>query len=290
MFHFSSPKVGASVERLFRAGTPPTGGTHAKTKFDWAGEAAQLSSDEFQLAYPVAVYLGETADLVQFMKTYEQPDKASGRPGLSSVKALLPPTIADEIESLAAEVQKAQAAYLMAVDAKSTDTLDRARFVLGEISKVLEFYLDDGVDDENDVRLARVAAAHKDDSSADALALALENFADLATPHRKAIDGLGDFDAALLDEARTLAKDLRAIVEPTAATATSKVALAHRNRLLQLLDARIRRVRSAARFVFRHHPEIARRASSAYEARRRVEARRAALKKKAEDPTPTPDA
>ena len=49
--------------------------------------------------------------------------------------------------------------------------------------------------------------------------------------------------------------------------------LALRNRLITLLLDRMRRVRAAARYVFRNHPEIARRATSTYERRRRARSR-----------------
>ena len=84
--------------------------------------------------------------------------------------------------------------------------------------------------------------------------------------------GLGGFDDGLIDEAFALAKTLRTLpaISP-AASASARDALLRRNRLLQLLDQYVGRVRSAARFVFRHHPEIVRQATSAYARRLRVQ-------------------
>jgi hypothetical protein len=47
-----------------------------------------------------------------------------------------------------------------------------------------------------------------------------------------------------------------------------------RNRLVTLLDQRVSKVRRAARYVFRDHPEVVRQVTSAYERKRRVETKR----------------
>ncbi|WP_437722481.1 hypothetical protein [Sorangium sp. So ce861] len=61
-------------------------------------------------------------------------------------------------------------------------------------------------------------------------------------------------------------------------------ALLLRNKVIGLLNARISTVRAAARFVFRDRPDIVRESTSAYERRRRAEAKRRA--KKADAPLP----
>jgi hypothetical protein len=47
-----------------------------------------------------------------------------------------------------------------------------------------------------------------------------------------------------------------------------------RNRLVTLLEHRVSKVRRAARYVFRDHPEVVRQVTSSYERKRRVEAKR----------------
>jgi hypothetical protein len=94
------------------------------------------------------------------------------------------------------------------------------------------------------------------------------------------MDGLGGFDAAHIDEARTVAAELRA--RPSAAATgsdASRAALALRNKLVVLLMGRMSAVRAAARFVFRGQPEIVREVTSDYERRRRAAGRRAKEKK-----------
>jgi hypothetical protein len=256
------------------------------TKYTWTTEAAALPTDDFQLPAPLHVLLGEATDAARFFERYYKADRKAGRPGLAS--AGLPADLDAQIESLIAEVSKANAAWLLTVDPKSDRSLlERARAFVDEIGAVLEFHLDDGIEDANDSRLANVTAAHKDDPfTADALALALEDYSNLAHGFRDQIDGLGDFDASVIDEAKKLAKQLRALPPADlAASAGSRLAIGQRNRLLQLLWSRVRRVRAAARFVFRKHPEIAREASSVYERRKRLEAKRAA-KRREQDVAP----
>ena len=90
------------------------------------------------------------------------------------------------------------------------------------------------------------------------------------------IDGLGGFDAALIDEANTIATKLRErpavpVMEPEKVRAARVL----RNRVVTLLRDKMILVRSAAKFVFRKSPEIARESTSVYERRRRAAARRA---------------
>lgn len=225
--------------------------------------------------------------MAQYFRDHYKADKKTGRCGLAD--GGLEASIADEIDVLIAETSAASQAYRLTVDPKADTTkLERAHVLINEIGAVLDFYLDDGVADEDDTRLANVVAAHKDaPETADALALALEEYAALAEMHAKDIDGLGGFDAKLIAEAKKLATELRAA--PSAAPSpASATALARRNRLLQLLDGRVRSVRAAARFVFRAQPELARGASSAYERKRRIVQKAAATRKKNSQPQPTP--
>ncbi|HEY5959423.1 MAG TPA: hypothetical protein VIV60_22850, partial [Polyangiaceae bacterium] len=88
--------------------------------------------------------------------------------------------------------------------------------------------------------------------------------------------GLGGFQVSLVDEAELLAKQLRERPTTPAPAENTRRALDTRNRIATLLLDRMTLVRSAARFVFRNHPEIARQSSSAFLRKRRAAARRAA--------------
>ena len=251
-------------------------------KINWAKQAEAFDGEGYRKSAPFHVILGEAMDIAHFVSRYWSPaidakSKTTTRPGLGSAGKGLHASFGDDIAALVDEVAKAQSAYLSTVDAARgttiSDVTPRARFVLAEIAATLEYLFDDGVEDEKDLKLANVKNAHKDDpETADALAVALDDYATVANPYRGEMIGLGGFDDGLIDEAFALAKTLRTLpaVSP-AASASARDALLRRNRLLQLLDQYVGRVRSAARFVFRHHPEIVRQATSAYARRLRVQ-------------------
>ncbi len=189
--------------------------------------------------------------------------------------------------SLQRATQEAQTRYLVTVDKRVESPKARAEIVLGEIQAVLAWYFDDGVQDEKDDMLARLDAAHADDPATnDALASALDDYAHLADRYRQELDGLGGFEAALIDEAGELAAALRERpAQPEVSSSKTRDALALRNKLAGYLLAQMGLVRAAARFVFRNQPEIVREATSAYERRKRATTRRSK-----EAPAPAPKA
>ncbi|MEM9459537.1 MAG: hypothetical protein AAGF11_35495 [Myxococcota bacterium] len=179
-------------------------------------QARALPADEVQLRLPLHVLLGEATDVARFFERYYQPQRAPGtevllRPGLSSVgEARLPPDTAEQILALVGEVQVAQADYQLAAEApQERESIERGRFVLSELTAALEFLFDDGVEDERDAQLARVQQANDDTGSIDALASALDDYAALADHYRGELDGFGDFDVGMIDEAKQLAGALR---------------------------------------------------------------------------------
>jgi len=129
-----------------------------------------------------------------------------------------------------------------------------------------------------------VREAHaQDGESREDLASALDDHAAVARSYADEMHGVGGFDRAMIAEASNLAATLRTRPDArreTASDARQKIDL--RNRYAALLFDRVAAVRSVARFVFRHHPTIAREATSAWERNRRAASRR---KKKNETPT-----
>ncbi|WP_437276837.1 hypothetical protein WME90_37130 [Sorangium sp. So ce375] len=269
----------------------------AKTDLDlWMNEALDApGNDELSLSVPLHVLFGEAVDIARFHKAYWKPEVKDGkvvRRGLEMAASknkkgnALTAKTGEEILSLQRAAVEAGTRYLLAVDPKKASPFERGQLVLDEITATLEWLFDDGVVDENDARLAKLGQAHAGDpSTADALALALDDYAALAAPQREAMDGLGGFDVAMLDEATELAAALRAHPAQSAALGEkAREALVLRNKVIGLLNARISTVRAAARFVFRDRPEIVREATSTYERRRRAEAKRRA--KKVDAPAP----
>lgn len=284
----AAPKKSAKAPRKTPA-PPEAKGSAAKEPDALAREAA-AAPKEPRWRVPWWVLLQEAATAAAFVDARWASTKAEGAalPGIEAVAAQLPRSVADEIRALAARAQAAHHAYLLhARPPKGEDARPRAEEVLGEITAALEFLFDDGVDDARDAQLAAVADSLGDAGESNAaLAAALEGYGALGREHRTALAALGTFNAAMIDEVPALAAALRA---PTSGGATDRspeavAALTERNRYANLLCARVGRVRAAAMFVFRKHPEVAREATSAYQRRQRASARRA---KQARDEEPT---
>lgn len=248
----------------------------------WKSEAEKLPSDDLKIPVPIHVLFGEAVDVAKF---YEKRFAGTAdQPGLDTVadknRGLTKDT-AQDLLSLREAAHEANTAYLRAVSPGAAAPMERATFVLNEITATLEWLFDDGVEDERDAQLANVKKAHEGTpDSHDAWAAELDDYAALASQYRKEMNGLGGFDAALVDEAKTLAAQLRdRPAVPAALPENVARAKALRSRLATLLWHRMSAVRGAARFVFRNQPEIIREVTSAYERRRRAAARRAGAKK-----------
>lgn len=254
----------------------------------WMPEAMKLPSDDLKIPSPLHVLRAEAVDVAKFhQKYYATVDAAGGqpgRPGLDTVndeRRGLHKKTAEDLLSLREAAEEANTRYILAASPTIAAPMDRARFLVGELSSVLEFLFDDGVENERDAQLDLVESSHAETpNSADAYAAALDDYANLANAYRKEVDGLGGFDVTLIDEAKAVAAQLRdRPAMPAQKTEEAAKAQALRNRLASLLAIRMGFVRGAARFVFRNHPDIVREATSAYERRKRAASRRKAMKK-----------
>jgi len=253
----------------------------------WRAEAGLVEKPVESVDVPVSVLFGEAVDLVGFTRRYWSPRTDGGgrviRPGLSQVnteeKTRLSPMISEELDELQQAGSRAHTLYLMAAGGPAEDLMKQATELLSDITATLEFLFDDGVETEEDYQLARLRTANGEPTTQDAMALALEQYADLAEENRSELDALETFDVGGIDRARELAAELRERSAPQAAVESAEQAMQLRNQLWTLLQQRMSRVRSVARYVFRMYPEIAREATSAYRRRQRAELRR---RKKAE--------
>jgi hypothetical protein len=250
-----------------------------------------VDAEEARATAPLHVLLGEAVDVASMMTHYWEPRVDKGRriPGFAGVTSnqTVTPELATEIKELQLAVATAHSEYLVLVQSAADTPLDRADFVMSEIRSTLEFLFDDGKHDEADVQLENLRAAFADSASQDAMALALEGYSELAGRHRDALAKIDGFEITLIEEARQLAEALRqqsaaALIRTT--PDAQRQALSLRNRLLMLLLERVKRVRRTAAYVFRNHPEIVRKFTSAYERRRRT------AQKKASVETPETDA
>jgi len=239
-----------------------------------------VGESRFKLSLPLHIFLREVVELAKFYRAYHANVKDDAgkvtRYGLESAR--LPIGLADTLLALQKEAQGLHTDWILVVDPNfNVQVRTRSEFVLGEIMAVVDFYLDDGVQDDNDQRLAALVTDHAGrGASHAALALALEDFTALALPMRAELDGLIGFDAALLDEAPGLAEKLRALPVVLRPPPEAEAARLRRDAKLAELYEVVRRVRKAARAVFRDQPEIARQATSAWERMGRAERARAA--------------
>lgn len=266
----------------------------------WSETVRDMRVEDIVLpSIPFHVLLGEAVDVAKFhekrWKTQVDDKNNVVLLGLDSVAKKskrnkgserdISAKTGDEIFSLHRAAHEAHSYHLLATKPVSdVDPMDRGRFLVGEMARTIEWYLDDGVEDEHDVKLARVKAAHANDpETADALALALNDYAALAQEYRDDIDGAGGFSASYIDEAMDLAIVLR---EKPERSVELNDPLVLRNKLITLLMQKMNAVRAAARFVYRDRPEIVREATSTYERRRRSVSRQA--KKKGEPAVPPP--
>ncbi len=194
--------------------------------------------------------------------------------GAPAARATVDAATGDEIRSLVEAIQQAHASYLLWTEPSPKGArAERGRFVLRELASVLEWHFDDGSDDEAPWVAGRTGEGDEPESLA-ALAADLEDHARLAEPHRRALDGVGGFDARMIDEALEIAASLRARARAETLRPEALAAAALRDRLVALLVRRVSLVRAAARFVFRDDPGVARLASSVAPRRERVVAPR----------------
>jgi hypothetical protein len=247
-------------------------------------EANKVDPRDFILTTPLHVLLGEAVDVARFCEHNWEPvfvpkTETLLRPGLKSAgKKQIERLISEEILVLQQLVQEAHTAYLLAVKPSADASVTRAQFVVDELASALEWLFDDGVTDERDAQLATIVEAHRDDpDSEDALAGELADYLGLAMLVKDDLAELAAFDIALLGEARSLVAVLRdrSALRARANNTESAILIERRNRFAALLSRRMARVRAAARYVYRQHPDIVKQVTSAYERRRRAARRRA---------------
>ena len=249
-----------------------------RTVDELLAEARALGQSS-NLKVPLTVMMSEAIQVAKFILSHWA--ATSRRPGLESAGRKMSQTMADEIRVIRDELQKAQSDYEMFIDPKvdSATLIKRGREILSELTAVLEWYLDDGVEDENDARFAALKTAHAEDNdAASTLAQTLHDYASLASPLTPELDGLGNFDAGMIGEAFDIADQLADVpASPNVRSDAARDLKEKRDLWACLLQQRIQLVRAAARFVFRDFPEEYQKVASAYERRRRAAAKRARL-------------
>lgn len=265
---------------------PVMGGPSALER--WRGEAMGVPAGALRPRVPLHVLLDEAVLVARFFESYFATVRDEGggvvRVGLDSVARggrELTARAGEEVLSLREAIYEAQARYVGASGRRGGPPVVRARFVLREIRAALAFLLDDGKRDVRDVQLEQVEASGKGERRASVLVMRLYQHARFAEMHRAELDGLGGFDVGLIDEAFALVATFQKLPALVPMEELSQGMVKLRNQLATLLARRMATIRAAARFVFRASPAIVREATSVYERRRGVAARRAKLEAKA---------
>jgi len=246
----------------------------------------------WQPTKPVQVIIDEAAGTAGVVRDHwkhrGEKGKADYLPGLESSK--LKPGCDALIDELVARCRGASIEAVLALAGPTGGPLmARGQFIISEISGVLEYLYDDDVEDDHDRQYDQARGAWSDPTSIAAMALSLDGWAQFAETERARIDGLGEFDAKLIDEAGEIATKLRLLPEPGAQSPEVAAKFAARNRLLWALDRRVGDARKAGKWVFRTHPAIARQFASAWVRRNNAEQKRRAAMKKAPEAAATPE-
>jgi hypothetical protein len=233
----------------------------------------------FKLSIPFFVEMREAGDVARFFAKHWaslKHDHHVVKPGLDTA-AGADPTLGQQIALLEEMALAAQNAYLLASDPKSgAGEVDRAHFVCEELDATLAHWFEAHGDQAGLAQLQRLRDEHqKSGDSAAALGVELGAYAMLAEPLKAKLDGVGGFDGALVDEAKALATELadKPSAPGVALGPHERAALERRNRILDVLQQKVNKVRADARFVFRHDRDVVREATSAYERTRRRKAR-----------------
>ncbi len=219
---------------------------------------------------PVAILLGEAAELVELSTKHRGPIQSDGvvLPGLSSLESSghISPTVIEEMRGLhlaAATVN----ARLSSMSDEPDRVVERARFILKELRTALAFLVETGAHPRGAPILARLRAQEKKSRAHGALAMLLDYYSHAAHLFRDELGALAGFDVALIDEALRASHELRL---RAGRRTTEKVGRARRdmmrlrNRLLSALASRMATLRRAFRFLYRDHPTIVARATSQY--------------------------
>jgi hypothetical protein len=236
----------------------------------------------------VADYIKESQTIAAFARSVWEAGP-EGAPGLKVARQKFSLDHLARLHGLLAALQHAEAQVLT----MTTPTPDigpkvkRARFLISELDASLSFILDDDVEEPADDKLDALQETTQDAKSSGAtigqLLLAWTLF---AQEERDKLSTLEDFNLALIDEAATLSRAL-SVAEPTDATDLASVR-AERAGLCTLIHRALLRLRQAAGYAFRRHPDVKQRFFSALE--RNLRAQRRLQKKLAEVNSAPPSA
>ena len=223
---------------------------------------------------PLNIFLNEASSISGFVERYWDPE--DNRPGLSMAAPIVTRDMAEEISSLVAAVSKAQsdAEKEGRTGAVERGVSLRARAWIREMQHLLSWAHIRETTAGRDGFTGNLSDANREylkgRKNAGKLAEWVMHYKAIATVNDTLLRNVPGYSPSMISEGDRLMRQLLQTRpgRPKASEARRN-ALTLRRQLTHVLADRVRRVRSAARFVFRNHPEIRRLATSDFERRRR---------------------
>lgn len=241
----------------------------------WTPDARALKPEDVKPSdQPIREKTFEADGAAGFLRKFWKPQKDGAVPGMETTESVVPLAVADEIESLVRAIRTVHNDGLFpTLQATEVPALEaRGRWLSARLSNACELVLDDDVVEPADGALAAAKARAEDDTRATRIETLL-SLAAVADEIKDRLATIKDFETAWIAEAREVAQKLSAD-GPAQPGRAADPTIDFRNRLLVLLDRRVSRVRRAARYVYVDHPETVRLVTSAYERKKRLEAKR----------------
>jgi hypothetical protein len=235
---------------------------------------------------PIQDRVHEADGVAEFLRKYWLPDEERGLPGMVETESQVPLAAADDIESLARAIRSVDTRELFppAPPSEVPKLEARTRELIRILSNACELVLDDDVEEPADEALANAKERAGDNTRATRIRYLLD-LAAVAEEVKDRLIAIKSFQESWIAEAGEVARKLSS-AGPVVPGKQADPNIDLRNRLVTLLDERVSKVRRAAHYVYHDHPEIVRLATSAYERKRRLEAKRRkrAQEKKGEEP------
>lgn len=271
-----SASAAAQLERLV---SPPTEVNHVATMRARVGAdlvarlEAEIASDpgaEPKLVMPMSTYVSESVSLACLVERHQRRHDGIGV-SLEAFRDLLGGDIGAQIVYLVEELGVADDKLAQGGRAPGTVPVpSRARKVLGTIRAACELAVGKEADDEKGTLVRALRKKHTSRPSTQAaLAAALTSYLNAATALAGHLEALPTFPMDMLGEAQTLVDGLLGDSKGTAKQHTRALRL-RRNRILSVLQRRVRKAREVGRFAFRDHPEVLRMLASEALRERRV--------------------
>lgn len=246
----------------------------------YAAEAEAVGSDRYvRLNMSLPAYLRESFSITKEVVALwdSGPD---GQPGLKVAAARYPQAQAQRHREVLGALTYAGTLALIKPASREVvgPLVARAEHVGDEIEASCAFILDDGVEDEDDATLESLQAAEEElGAGVAAHGQLLLGWAALAEALAPKLATLGDWDPALVGEARALGEQIITAAGDGSVTRAEAERIKRIERgLLVLAHDEMRELRRVVSYVWRHHPATRQRFFSAISRTKR--ARQRALK------------